>query len=163
MENMMRKNFILIATALFLGLSSTMFALDSSTKEEAVIKCREAASIITSKGIEAAIAMIADPHGPFVWKDSYVFLMDLEGRMLAHPMQPELTKKKHVLLVTDHTGKAIFVHFVNLAASSEFGWVEYLWPRPGQKTPTKKTTYIYRVPDTNYFVGAGIYIDGMMY
>lgn len=153
----------IFATALFLCLPAAALARDSATKEEAVIKCREAASIIAGKGIEAATALIADPHGPFVWKDSYVFLMDLEGKMLAHPMQPELTKLKHVLLVTDPIGNAIFVHFVNLAATNEFGWVEYLWPRPGEKMPTKKTTYIYRVPGTNYFVGSGIYIDGMMY
>lgn len=153
---------VLISLTL-LCLPAFLLAADGATKEEAVIKCHEAASVIDQQGIEKATELIANPHGPFVWKDSYVFLMDLEGRMLAHPMQPELTKTKHVLLVTDPIGKAIFVHFVNLALTGKPGWIEYLWPRPGQKTPTKKTTYIYRVPNQNYFVGAGVYIDGMMY
>ncbi|MBL8027271.1 MAG: cache domain-containing protein [Fibrobacteres bacterium] len=159
----MNKNSIPKLITAILLITSFAIARDGATREEVVIKCHEAASMITSKGIDEAIKQISNVHGPFVWKDSYVFLMDLEGKMLAHPMQPELTKKKHVLLVTDPVGNAIFVHFVNLAASSNSGWVDYLWPRPGQTTPTKKTTYIYRIPGQNYFVGSGFYIDGMMY
>jgi len=32
-----------------------------------------------------------------------------------------------------------------------------VWPKPGKEKPEAKSTYIYRVPDTQYFVGAGIY------
>lgn len=159
---MEKSNAFIICSAMLL-LPAFLFARDGATKEEVVIKCHEAASIISSKGVEKAVELISDPHGPFAWKDSYVFLMDIEGKMLAHPMQPELVKKKHVLLVTDPVGSAIFVHFVNIALGSQHGWVEYLWPKPGQKTPSKKTTYIYRVPGTDYFVGSGVYIDGMLY
>ena len=45
--------------------------------------------------------------------------------MLAHPMQPELTKLPHCLLLTDPTDKALFVSFVNLAKTVGHGWVEY--------------------------------------
>ena len=58
------------------------------------MKCHEAAALINTKGLEEAIKVIGDPKGPFVWKDSYVFLMNFDGKMLAHPMQPELTKLK---------------------------------------------------------------------
>jgi hypothetical protein len=135
----------------------------AATKEECVVKSHEAAALITSKGLDEAIKQINDPHGPFVWKDSYVFLMNLDGKMLAHPMQPELTKLPHCLLITDPTDKALFVNFVNLAKTVGHGWVDYMWPRPGKKWPSKKSTYIYRVPNTDLFVGAGVYVGGMMY
>ncbi len=138
-------------------------ANESATKEECVVKCNEAATYVQNHDLEKAIEVIGDPSGPFVWKDSYVFLMDLEGKMLAHPFKPELTKKKHCLLITDPTGKALFVHFVNLARDSSDGWVDYMWPRPGERTPRKKQTYIYRIPDTDLFVGAGVYVGGMLY
>ena len=138
-------------------------AQQAATKEECVVKSHEAAALITAKGLDEAIKQINDPTGPFVWKDSYVFLMNLEGKMLAHPMQPELTKLPHCLLLTDPTDKALFVSFVNLAKTVGHGWVEYMWPRPGQKWPSKKITYIYRVPNTDLFVGAGVYVGGMMY
>jgi cytochrome c len=92
-----------------------------------------------------------------------VFLMNLDGKMLAHPMQPELTKLPHCLLITDATDKALFVSFVNLARTAGQGWVDYMWPRPGKKSPSKKITYIYRVPNQDVFVGAGVYVGGMMY
>ena len=148
---------------LALLLAVPALADKSASKEECVVKCHEAAAMINSQGLEKAIKAIGSSDGPFVWKDSYVFLMNLDGKMLAHPFKPELTKKEHCLLITDPTGKALFVQFVNLARKSGEGWVEYMWPRPGEETPRKKITYIYRVPDTDLFVGAGVYVGGMMY
>ena len=40
------------------------------------------------------------------------------------------------------------------------GWVNYVWPRPGQTTPSPKSTYVVRVigPDgKRYIVGSGGY------
>ncbi len=146
-----------------LCMAAIAAAQQAATKEECVIKTHEAAALINTKGLDEAIKQISDPKGPFVWKDSYVFLMNLEGKMLAHPMQPELTKLNHTLLITDPTDKALFVSFVNLARTVGHGWVEYMWPKPGKKSPSKKITYIYRVPGKDLFVGAGVYVGGMMY
>ncbi len=159
----MRKLYVTAAVFAILCFSMVAAAQQAATKEECVIKCHEAAALINSKGLDEAIKQISDPKGPFVWKDSYVFLMNMDGKMLAHPMQPELTKLPHCLLITDPTDKALFVSFVNLAKTVGHGWVEYMWPRPGKKSPSKKITYIYRVPGKDLFVGAGVYVGGMMY
>lgn len=159
----MKKYFIVVVGLMVCLLATSVWAAESATKEECVIKSHEAAAIINSQGLEAAIKAIANPKGPFVWKDSYVFLMDLNGKMLAHPFQPELTQQDHVLLLTDPTDKAMFVHFVNLARNTGHGWVEYMWPKPGKRNPSKKLTYIYRVPNQDLFVGAGLYVGGMIY
>jgi hypothetical protein len=153
-----------LLAALFIPFCLSVSAwAQSATKDECVVKCHEAAALINVKGLAAAGKEIGDPKGSFIWKDSYVFLMNLDGKMLAHPMQPELTQLPHCLLITDPTDKAIFVSFVNLARSSGQGWVEYMWPKPGKSSPTKKITYIYRVPGKDVFVGAGVYVSGMMY
>ena len=159
----MKKLYMMMAFVLILGFSIGVLADQSASKEECVIKCHEAAALINSKGLAVAIKEIGDPKGAFVWKDTYVFLMNLDGKMLAHPMQPELTQLSHCLLITDPTDKAIFVSFVNLARKVGQGWVEYMWPRPGKSSPSMKITYIYRVPGKDLFVGAGIYVGGMMY
>ena len=158
------KRYFIIAFSLIVGLLAVkVWAEGSATKDECVIKCHEAAAMINTKGLDAAIEEISNPKGPFVWKDSYVFLMNLDGKMLAHPFQPELTQQDHVLLMTDPTDKALFVHFVNLARNVGQGWVEYMWPKPGKNTPSKKLSYIYRVPNQDLFVGAGVYVGGMIY
>ncbi len=159
----MKKLSIFFTAITLLLLSLNAFADTIASKDECVMKCHEAAALINSKGLEEAKKTIEDPNGPYVWKDSYVFLMNLDGKMLAHPIKPELTRRNHVLLITDPKDKALFVHFVNMARNPGHGWVEYLWPKPGKNTPWKKVTYIYRVPGTDLFVGAGVYVGGMMY
>jgi signal transduction histidine kinase len=114
--------------------------------------------MINEKGIGATIAEINKKDGKFVWKDTYVFLMDLDGKMLAHPMSPALIGK-NVLDMKDkgEPGKLLFKEFVAVAKGKGEGWVDYMWINPGDPKPRKKVTYIYRVPGKDLFVGAGIY------
>ena len=159
----MQKLLVALTISTLVLFSSNAFAGEKATTEECVQKAHEAAALINARGLQEGIKLIGDPKGPFVWKDSYVFLMDLNGKMLAHPMQPELTRHEHVFLQTDSADKAIFVHFVNIAIEHGEGWVDYMWPKPGKKSPSKKITYIYKVPTKNLLVGAGVYVGGMMY
>jgi cytochrome c len=130
---------------------------ESATEDEVIAKCEAASKLIQEKGIETATQAIGDKKGDFVWKDTYVFLMDLDGKMLAHPIKPELTKNDNLLQVADTDGKPLFVEFIKVAGSQGQGWVDYMWPKPGEDKPAAKSSYILRVPDTPYFVGAGIY------
>ncbi len=128
-----------------------------ATKQEVVAKCEAAAELIQKKGLAAATQAISDKEGPFVWKDTYVFLMDLDGKMLAHPIKPELTQRDDLLQVNDTAGKPLFMEFIQVAGNRGKGWVDYMWPKPGEDNPVAKSSYIYRVAGTPYFVGAGIY------
>jgi len=130
---------------------------EGATKEEVIAKTEAAGKLVQEKGVEMASQTIGDKEGPFVWKDTYVFLMDLDGKMIAHPIKPELTERDTLLEVKDNDGKPLFVEFVEVAGNKGSGWVDYVWPKPGKEKPEAKSTYIYRVPDTQYFVGAGIY------
>ena len=129
-----------------------------ATKDECVAKSKEAAAMINEKGLDAAVAEINKKDGKFVWADSYVFLMDLEGKMIAHPLSPALIGK-NLLDMKDKgdPGKLLFKEMVELAKGKGEGWVGYMWTNPGDPKPRKKVTYIYRVPGKNLFVGAGIY------
>ena len=130
---------------------------ESATKEEVIAKTKAAAMMVQEKGLEQATQAIGDKEGPFVWKDTYVFLMDLDGKMLAHPIKPELTDRDTLVEVKDTDGKPLFVEFIEVAGKKGEGWVDYMWPKPGEDAPAAKSTYIYRVEGTPYFVGAGIY------
>jgi cytochrome c len=145
-----------LTLALILGIATLAWG-ESATKEEVIAQCHNAGKLVQEKGIDAAIAAIGDKAGPFVWKDTYVFLMDLDGKMLAHPIKPELTQRSDLLQVADTDGKPLFMEFVKLANTSGKGWVDYMWPKPDEDKPVGKTSYIYRVPGTQYLVGAGIY------
>ncbi len=133
-------------------------AQERATKEECIAKCKEAAALINEVGVEAAMAKIQDPKGPFVWKDSYVYAADLEGKMLAHPLTPGLIGK--VLRgLKDPTGKMFGSEIVEIANNKGEGWVEYVWAKPNETTPSPKATFVYRVPGQSVYVAAGIYLD----
>ena len=143
-------------------LSSPVYAdANKATVAECISMCKAAAEMILADK-DAALAEIAKSNGQFVWKDSYVFAMNLKGKMLAHPMMPGLVKMDSLLTVPDKNAKKpkmLFVDFVVMAATQGEGWVEYMWPKPGTTEPSIKETYIYRVPGTSFLVGAGIYRD----
>jgi len=140
-------------------LTAAAFAEERATRDECVAMCKAAAKLLLENKA-AGIAEIANPKGKFVWKDSYVFLMDMDGKMLAHPFMPELTRKGSLLKLTDENRthpKLLFVEFVYVAKKNGEGWVDYKWPKPGKKIPSNKFTFIYRVGYTDMFVGAGTY------
>jgi signal transduction histidine kinase len=130
---------------------------ETATQDECIAKSKEAADLIKSKGLEAALAVINDPKGPFVWKDSYVFSIEMEKKtVVAHPITPTLIGK-NLMGMKDVNGKMFFAEFQNVAAGPGSGWVDYMWPKPGEKDPSPKSTYVYRVPGQNVFVAAGFY------
>lgn len=141
-----------------IGLAGLAFAAENATKDECVAKCKEAAQFINDKGLDEAIKEINNKEGKFVWKDTYVFLMDLDGKMLGHPMSPTLIGQ-NLLDRKDKgdPGKLLFKEFVALANEKGEGWVDYMWANPGDPAPRRKISYIHRVPGKDLLVGAGIY------
>lgn len=151
------KRISVVLSALLVGLcvAGNVFA-EEATKDEVTAKTKESAALVTEKGADAAKAEINKKDGQFVWKDTYVFMMDTDGVMLAHPVKPSLIGK-NLLEVKDSKGKLFFQEFIDVAKKDGEGWVDYMWPKPGEKEDSEKTSYILLVPDTNVIVGAGIY------
>lgn len=168
----MKKMFTSIALAFCLGAPlmgaaagqytsnpTAVAGYDTATAAETVALAHQAATMIL-KDKEAALAEISKSDGKFVAGDSYVFVMNLEGKMLAHPFMPDLMSKNNMLSTPDKNvadPKMPFVEFVVVACTKGEGWVQYMWPKPGSTEPSIKDTYIYRVPGTDMLVGAGIY------
>lgn len=143
---------------LTLILTSFAMAGESATKDECMKQCKLAAEYVNKVGIEKALEVLNDPKGKFVWKDSYVFAIDAEKRInIAHPVKPALNNQDWVMTVKDVNGKMFFAEFVKVAQSPGEGWVLYMWPKPGEKKPSPKATFIYRVQGTPYAMGAGAY------
>jgi len=159
----MRK-FVEISLVLFTGFVLASSALaESATRDECVTKCKEAAQLITEKGLEAALQELNKKDGKFVWKDTYVFVLDFMGVHITHPLRPEMVGK-NVLEWKDSNGKFVVKEFIEIAKTKGEGWTEYMYPKPAElKKPekerilSKKNTYVYRVPGTDMFVSAGVW------
>lgn len=120
----------------------------------------DAAELLRAEG-EDAFATLRDKAGGFRFYDSYVFVMTPEGVHLVNAGFPEY-EGKNMLEVTDEDGRVIGREILALLETQDAGWVDYMWPRPGDEPATKKSSYVRRVelPDGRVLiVGAGIYAD----
>lgn len=151
--------FLVILLQACLLLPVMVQAEEDATRQEIIEMCKKAEQLVLANK-EAGIAEIAKADGQFVWKNTYVFLMDFDGNMLAHPTIPQLMEKGPLLDLEDknkENPKKIIVEFIDIAKTNGSGWMWYIWPKPNSRETADKFTYIHRVGFTNLFVGAGIY------
>jgi signal transduction histidine kinase len=120
----------------------------------------DAVALVGERGVEAACAELREPGTRWFQDEIYVFILDMEGRAVCHPAQPELEGQSLAELRDPH-GKPVVQNFLrDLQGGSESGWEHYLWPTPGSTTFRWKTTHVRRAvaPDgTEYVVGSGLY------
>lgn len=118
-----------------------------------------AAARIEAQGDEA-FAALRNKLGPYVYRDTYVFVFNTDGIELVDPQFSELVGK-NVFEVKDAAGNFPAKEMVEALANSNSAWVDYQWPKPGQSDPTKKLAYVRKI-DMNgrtLYVGAGTYFD----
>ncbi len=155
------KKFIIViaATFLFFNIGKCQASEEKASSKECEKKCTEAASIIKKFGIKTAFEIIEDKEGPFVWKDSFIYIIDSEkGIVLTHPY---IQKMKGQLLseISDVNGKKIFMKFMEVGKNNRSGWVDYVWLKPGEKRPSIKKTFVFKIPEHDFLILASIYED----
>ena len=150
----------------FLGvflLFSAGFAasLEPQTPQAKQIKAMvdKAAALIERKG-NAAFPEFKKKGGEWFKGDTYIFVGDMKGKNLVNAAFPEL-EGKDTLDLKDANGKPIVQLFIDLLKNKDSGWVEYMWPRPGETKPVKKSTYLKKAKlgKESVYVGAGFYAE----
>jgi len=107
----------------------------------------------------AAFPRFHDPTGPFIAKDAYIFVFDPQGIDLVNPGFPNLEGRK-LLDLKDAHGKQPVREMFEVVQTSGSGWVDYMWPKPGESVPTQKSAYVSRAKmgDQWVLVGCGVYL-----
>jgi methyl-accepting chemotaxis protein len=88
----------------------------------------------------------------------YIWINDLQPRMVMHPYKPELNGKD-LTDMKDPAGKALFLEMVKVSREKGGGFVNYLWPKPGASAPVQKVSYVKLYEPWGWIVGSGIYVD----
>jgi cytochrome c len=130
---------------------------DNATAQEVVAKVREAAGTLSKTG---DVAQFNQKQSPWVWKDTYIFVDDCDKKVVAaHPLRPEQIGHDFMSL-KDTRGRNVFPEGWCDAVKKPSGvWVEYWWPKPGEKEGSRKLTYAFATKGTPYVVAAGVYDD----
>ncbi len=148
---------------LLLGLTMLMVSgiycpVGAGQAEDSQVLVEQALDMCKNKGRKATLDAINDRNGPFVKGQVYVFAMSLEDVVLAHPVDHTIRRMKLTNL-KDNNGVPFIRKLTEVAQLEGEGWVEYLWVKPGTEKPSKKRTYLKRVPNEDVYFAAGYYVD----
>ncbi len=152
---------LLISFGIICLFSSPAFSADAPQSKETkqiVALVDKAAALIESKG-KTAFPEFKKKGSEWLKGETYIFISDMNGTVLMHPASPEL-ETKSIIDMKDANGKTFMREIAETAKTKGSGWVDYMWPKPGGKSPSKKLSYIKRAKMPNgemVVVGAGIY------
>ncbi|NQV01456.1 MAG: cache domain-containing protein [Bacteroidia bacterium] len=128
-------------------------------KEFAMEAVEEAIELMAAEGDSVAFVQMREKSSPFLFKGTYIFVMDTAYTLVVDPPFPEL-EGTNVYEYQDSNGKYLFQEFMQVANDQGAGWVDYMWPKPGDTVPSSKSSYIKMVviDGEPYIVGMGMYL-----
>jgi len=148
-----------------LAISSPAFSQqsppDSAKAKEIVALVRKAAALIESQcplACRSAFSEFRKSGSEWRRGDTYLFVSDMKGTALFNAGFPEL-EGTDVSSLKDANGKLVNVALMKVAQSKGAGWVDYMWPKPGQTQPFQKWSYVKAVmfDGAPAYIGAGFY------
>lgn len=152
LKKMLRGLFVFCS--LFLLQSFSYAAGEHGTTEEATALVKKAVAYLKANGPEKSFTAFNDSKGEFTKNDLYIFVINRQGKMLAHGMLPKIIGKD-VLEMKDADGKALFKDMLTATATKDSAWINYKWPNPTTKQIDDKSTYLEKIDDM--VVGCGVY------
>lgn len=90
--------------------------------------------------------------------DNYLWINDMTPAMVMHPMKPAMDGTS-LADYKDPNGKKLFVEFVKVCEKDGQGFVDYMWPKPGEDKPVAKLSYVRLFKPWNWVVGTGVYLE----
>lgn len=94
-------------------------------------------------------------------REDYIFLLNLDGVMIAHP-NPDLVGK-NVITESDENNRKIFQRMIEITKAKSRGHLEYKWPRRSGAEPERKLSHVRLFKPWNLIIGTGVYLDEIEY
>lgn len=141
--------------------SEAAAAASANTKPTAkmiIEKINMGCEVLKEGGGEEAFDKFQGTGSQFIFAGTYIWIHDMEGIMRMHPIKYKLNGKQ-LLTFKDKKGKLFFAEMNRVAKESGSGWVDYMWPKPGEKAPSLKVSFVKacEVGDDIFVLGSGVY------
>ena len=149
--------FLSVTTARPADLPPTQTVAEDAARIEVMVN--RAAAQIEARGREAFPAF-RTRGSEWRFKDVYLFAIDMDGQVLLNVAFPE-REGSYRLKEKDADGKPFYEDFIAIARSDGSGWVDYMFPKPGQRLPSPKWSYVRAVTVDGKpgLIGAGFYAE----
>lgn len=155
----MKKLYSAVLSVLLVASLPNLAVSEELTPQICKEKAQAAAKLLVSDG-EKALETIKDPNSSFRFAngEGYVWVHNLAGKMVMHPIKPALDGKG-LLDMRDVNGVYLFVAMNELVQEKGEGWVSYAWPKPGEEKSSPKVSYVVLAKngDQSYVAGSGMY------
>ena len=117
----------------------------------------KAAALIESQG-KAAFPEFRKSGTEWFSGDTYLFVYDLKSNVLFNAAFPK-REGTNTTGQKDSSGKLFHHEFINMVESKGSGWVDYMFPKPGQTQPSQKWAYVkaVKVDGVPGLVASGFY------
>lgn len=149
----MKKACAVILTV-FLVVSFAYAQGQFGTADEAKALMNKAVTYLKANGKDKAFEAFNNKKGDFVNKDLYIFVLDLNGKILSHGANEKLIGKD-MMGIKDKNGQLFIQKMVDLAKTKGKGEVEYYWDNPVTKQVALKVSLFEKVGDV--IVACGYY------
>ena len=103
-----------------------------------------AAALLASEGTDKAFAAFGDPAGPFIFLDTYVFVLDETGHTLVDPAFPDETGRD-LSRFRDAVGAQPIAELMARLEHDDIAWIQYLWRPPGSSAMARKLIHAHKV------------------
>jgi len=135
-----------ILLALLINLLSVNLVLAASPADQAKAMVEEAVAFFNANGKQRTLTEISTPKGKWVKGELYVFAYDLNGVVVAHPINPKLIGK-NLIDVPDAAGKTFRKDIAEVARTKGTGWVDYKYKNPSTNKIEDKSTFLMKAGD----------------
>jgi len=88
---------------------------------------------------------------------NYLWINDMQPTMVMHPIKPS-RDGQNLADFADPSGKRLFKEMVKVCQSEGQGFVDYMWPKPGEKDPVAKLSFVRLFKPWNWVIGTGVYL-----
>jgi len=153
MNSLMRS---LCAVAAACSLASAVQAQDRGSREEAKALVNAAVAHVKEVGADKAFDDFTKDKATWTKKDLYIVAHDISGSVKAHGANEKMVGK-NIINLKDPTGKELVKECTAVAVNSGEGWCDYQWIHPQTKKMDDKSSFIKRVPGTDFLVLVGVY------
>ena len=157
----MRKHFLVSIAAIAMALA-THASADPSPPPSEDAKQIEAlvskAAALVEKDGKAAFAQFRKRDSEWWFGNTYIFVYDQNLNVLLNPAFPK-REGTNPHGEKDVNGKAFHDEFLKMVRTRGSGWVDYVFPKPGQTQPSQKWSYVkaVNIEGIPCIIGAGFY------